>query len=184
MNTKDREALIALAMENEPDDVKERHRSVRRYYAMVRAASKLDRTLTIEEKGVLDELFWPPEPPSTVDHDDLYADEPYDKLLDVLSDAYHQSANGKGRARHANDRPFDRQPILEIARMVGPGFGLGQAMKKAQEASGMIGRDELAAARAELLGAIVYLSSVVVLIDERADQTPTSGELGGSDKSL
>jgi len=61
------------------------------------------------------------------------------------------------------ETPFDRQPICEIARMVGPGYCLGQAMKKAQE-SARLPRDR---AEAELLGAINYLAAAVIVLRER-----------------
>jgi hypothetical protein len=91
----------------------------------------------------------------------------YTPLRAVLDAAYNQSAHGKGKVRHANAKPFTQQPIMEIGRMVGVGYQLGQAMKKAQEAGGMAQRGELEAARAELLGAIVYLSAAHVLIGEQ-----------------
>jgi hypothetical protein len=94
--------------------------------------------------------------------------DPYTNLRAVLDAAYEQAANGKGKDRHANDKPFDRQPIMEIARMVGPGYQLGQAMKKAQEAGGMIQRGQPDRAQAELLGAINYLAAAYLLIEEAA----------------
>jgi hypothetical protein len=90
----------------------------------------------------------------------------YSKLKAVLEDAYRQSAEGKGAERHANGRDFDRQPIAEIGRMVGPGFSAGQVMKKAQEAVGMIARGDYRGAEAVLLGAVVYCAACVVLIRE------------------
>ena len=91
----------------------------------------------------------------------------YETLARVLNLALDQSANGKGKERHARGAtPFDRQPIMEIGRMVGPGYNLGQAMKKAQEASGMLARGECARANAELLGAIVYLAAAFALVEE------------------
>jgi hypothetical protein len=93
----------------------------------------------------------------------------YAPLREVLDEAYAQSATGKGRARHVRGGkpiPFDRQPILEIARMVGPGFGLGQVIKKSQEAAGMIGRGQRPHACAELLGAIVYAAATIVALRE------------------
>jgi len=48
--------------------------------------------------------------------------------------------------------------------MVGPGYQLGQAMKKTQEAS-RLPNDR---ARAELLGAINYLAAAYLLLEERA----------------
>ena len=96
----------------------------------------------------------------------------YEPLERVLGDAYRQASQGKGKDRHAGGKPFDRQPILEIGRMVGPGFGLGQAMKKAQEAATMFDRGNHVHARQELLGAINYLASVVILIDEQLEDQP------------
>lgn len=92
----------------------------------------------------------------------------YEPLASVLHDAHDNSARGKGNARHQRgDTPFIRQPIMEIGRMVGPGFNAGQAMKKAQEAIGMIARGESSRAEQELLGAIVYCASAILLIRER-----------------
>lgn len=90
----------------------------------------------------------------------------YEALAFELQNAYDQSAHGKGKVRHANDRPFDRQPILELGRLYGPGFAAGQAAKKTQEALGMLARGETAAALAELSGAIVYTAAVAVLVRE------------------
>lgn len=100
----------------------------------------------------------------------------YAALQSVLDEAFLQSAEGKGNARHANDKPFDKQPILEIGRMVGPGFAAGQIMKKAQEAIGMAARGETEAAANELLGAIVYAASAVVLVREKAEPVFKTGD--------
>lgn len=92
------------------------------------------------------------------------ADDPaYSVLRGILDEAYQQAASGKGKERHANGKPWNEQPIAKIGRMVGIGFNLGQVMKKAQEASRM---DDDAACR-ELLGAIVYAASAIMLIRER-----------------
>ena len=45
----------------------------------------------------------------------------YSPLLRVLSLAYEQATVGKGRDRHANDKDFNRQPILEVGRITGMG---------------------------------------------------------------
>lgn len=90
----------------------------------------------------------------------------YAGLSRALDAAYNQAATGKGKERHANGKPFERQPIMEIARMVGPGYQLGQAMKKSQEAAGMLNRQQLEQAQAELLGAINYLAACWLLIEE------------------
>ncbi|WP_156967776.1 hypothetical protein [Methylosinus sp. PW1] len=88
-------------------------------------------------------------------------------LLRILSAAYHQSKGGKGQERHGNGKPFDKQPIMEIARMVGVGGQTFQICKKAQEATTMVERGQLDAAKHELLGAIVYAAAAVLLIEEK-----------------
>ncbi len=87
----------------------------------------------------------------------------YVALSRVLDLALEQASGGKGRERHAQGKPFHQQPMLEIGRMVGPGFCLGQAMKKAQEASRM----QPEAAKRELLGAINYLAGAYLLLEEK-----------------
>lgn len=91
----------------------------------------------------------------------------YEPLARVLGLAYDQSAKGKGKERHANAKPFDRQPILEIARMVGLGYHTGQIQKKVQEATGMAARGQIDAAKAELLGAIVYAAAAFLYLEEQ-----------------
>jgi hypothetical protein len=92
----------------------------------------------------------------------IHADDGYDNLRRVMSLAVDQAATGKGKERHANGKTFDRQPSAEIGRMVGLGYPLGQAMKKAQEAM-RLPKDR---AKAELLGAINYLAVAHILLDE------------------
>lgn len=97
---------------------------------------------------------------------DINVTEDYLALHRVLMLAYEQSSSGKGKNRHANGKPFLQQPIMEIGRMVGIGYQLGQAMKKAQEAGGMASRGQIAAAQAELLGAINYLAAAHIQLGE------------------
>lgn len=89
-------------------------------------------------------------------------DVKYASLRRVLALALEQASSGKGAQRHAMGLPFDCQPMLEIGRMVGVGFCLGQAMKKAQESSRM----QPDAAKRELLGAINYLAGAYLLLEE------------------
>jgi hypothetical protein len=90
----------------------------------------------------------------------------YEPLARILQEAYMQSAAGKGLERHADHKDFLSQPILRIGRKYGFGFNIGQAAKKMEEAQGMIERDEVAKARHEFLGAIVYLASAILLLEE------------------
>lgn len=91
----------------------------------------------------------------------------YEPLAEVLQLALDQAQAGKGKERHANGRPFDRQPIMEIGRMVGLGYPTGQAKKKIQEAVGMSNRGEADRAVNELLGAIIYSAAAILLIREQ-----------------
>lgn len=91
---------------------------------------------------------------------------PYEPLRAVLMDALQQAANGKGADRHANGRDFLDQPMMAIGRMAGVGGPVFQAMKKSQEAVGMVGRGSHDAAEFELLGAINYLAGAVLLMRE------------------
>lgn len=89
-------------------------------------------------------------------------EDDYQGLQRVLQLALEQASAGKGNERHANGKPFDEQPMMEIGRMVGHGFCLGQAIKKAQESSRM----QPDAAQRELLGAINYLAGAYLLLEE------------------
>ena len=100
--------------------------------------------------------------PAMVEEPEVAVVDDYYSLRYVLKMALEQASVGKGKERHATDKPFDRQPMLEIGRMVGPGFCLGQAIKKAQESSRM----EPDAAQRELLGAINYLAGAYLLLEE------------------
>lgn len=85
----------------------------------------------------------------------------YESLAEVLERAYDQAATGKGHDRHAQDLPFDQQPMQKLIDLYGVGFALGQAAKKAQESQRLpAGRDV-----AELLGAINYLAGAVIALE-------------------
>ena len=107
---------------------------------------------------------------------DHAGDPDYGPLRSVLDMALNQAAFQKGAERHANGKPFTDQPMMEIGRMAGLGFPVGQAMKKGQEAIGMVARGQRDAAERELLGAINYLAGAVLLIREQnAEKSPVDG---------
>jgi hypothetical protein len=88
------------------------------------------------------------------------------RLTRILVDAYDQAAKGKGKERHAGGRPWTDQPIFLTPKLLGCGaFNLGQAVKKLCELQNLPHK----MACAEALGAIVYLASAIVLVDESAD---------------
>lgn len=86
----------------------------------------------------------------------------YELLASVLQRAYDQAARGKGKERHANNKPFHHQPMQDLIRLHGVGFATGQASKKSGEALGL---PTLERQVAELLGAIVYLSGAVIALE-------------------
>jgi len=90
----------------------------------------------------------------------------YEDLRAILDEAYAQSSQGKGKERHANNLPWDKQPILQITRNVGLGYPTGQAAKKIYESCGMVKREKREAAVQELLGAIVYAAAAIRYIRE------------------
>lgn len=85
----------------------------------------------------------------------------YASLRAILDRAFEQAASGKGAERHGQSLPFEEQPMQLIQQLVGPGFALGQAIKKVQESTRM---DKDAAVR-ELLGAIVYVAGAVIFLE-------------------
>lgn len=92
--------------------------------------------------------------------------EGYEPLGTELLNAYVQASAGKGKERHANNKPFDRQPILEVGRIVGHAFAAGQAMKKIGEASQMHDRGLTEDAIHELHGAMNYCAAAIMLMRE------------------
>jgi len=94
----------------------------------------------------------------------IYYPAEYDSLAQVLAAAVEQAATGKGNDRHANGQPFDRQPMVEISKMVGLGFPLGQVQKKAQEAALLSAAGDTEKAQAEILGAINYLAGAYIVL--------------------
>lgn len=84
-------------------------------------------------------------------------------LQAVFDDAMRQTESGKGAERHGNGLPFHEQPLFKITHLVGPGFAGGQAIKKLQEALGMIANGEYERADRELLGAIVYTGALALM---------------------
>lgn len=90
----------------------------------------------------------------------------YDDLFNVLALAYDQAARGKGKERHANDKPFNQQPLMQLADKFGTGFLLGQASKKLEECTGLPYGQDIK----EILGAIVYSCAAVMHLELEAER--------------
>ena len=93
--------------------------------------------------------------------------EGYEDLTRILNEALEQATSGKGKERHAGGKPFDKQPIMEIARMTGLAYQTGQAMKKIQESHTLLEIKGKEAAINELRGAIIYLAAAIKTIEEK-----------------
>lgn len=100
--------------------------------------------------------------------------EGYERLASVLQRAYDQAARGKGKERHANGKPFHKQPMQDLIRLHGIGFATGQASKKASEAPGLPTMDRQVA---ELLGAIVYLAGAVISLESTLPESTPNADV-------
>lgn len=87
----------------------------------------------------------------------------YDKLVLALSNALLRASAGKGKDRHADDNPFEKQPIVtELHAFKSPAPALFQIRKKALEST----RLDLDRAQNEMLDVIVYAAAVWVYLNE------------------
>jgi hypothetical protein len=92
----------------------------------------------------------------------LNESDDYKELSRIMHDAYLQSANGKGKERHANGEAWEKQPMNTIANEEGIAFLTGQAKKKIGEAKRLprgMAINELRGAINYLCGAIYYLET-------------------------
>ena len=88
----------------------------------------------------------------------------YEALESVLDAALEQAAAGKGKERHAQDKPFDEQPMQLISDLLDSDTGMAfQAAKKIQESMRM----PFAQAERELLGAIVYTAGIIIRLRKK-----------------
>lgn len=93
----------------------------------------------------------------------------YESLVQVYQDAVIQASKGKGRERHANEgEAYEDQIICEVARRVGLGYPLGQAVKKIYESQRIGGERGVA----ELLGTLNYVAAAVIVMREGVNAAP------------
>lgn len=87
----------------------------------------------------------------------------------VMQSALEQASKGKGRERHASEgEAYEDQIICEVARRVGLGYPLGQAVKKIYESQRIGGERGVA----ELLGALNYVAAAVIVMREGLETAP------------
>jgi len=86
-------------------------------------------------------------------------------LKQIYENAVAQAQSGKGKERHATEgEAFERQQICEIARRLGDNSGpLYQAVKKIYESKRLNPRHAIH----ELLGALNYVATAVLLLEEQ-----------------
>lgn len=87
----------------------------------------------------------------------------YEPIAAVLQQALDQAQYGKGKERHANNKPFIEQPMIIIREEVGRGFTLGQIIKKAEEVPNITTEEGQIQ---ELLSIIVYAAGEVICIEK------------------
>lgn len=91
----------------------------------------------------------------------------------VLQSALEQASKGKGKERHASEgEAYENQIICEVARRVGLGYPLGQAVKKIYESQRIGGERGVA----ELLGALNYVAAAVIVMREGMETAPKADE--------
>lgn len=108
-------------------------------------------------------MFTPDPKYDDVKEEKIFVRKGYEPLLWSLVKALDQSQFEKGTERHGQGRVFKEQPILTIGRKIGPGFALGQALKKIDELPALPTRE---AQIKEAYGAIVYLCGAIILLKE------------------
>jgi len=86
----------------------------------------------------------------------------YKSLQDVFDNAFTQASKGKGKERHAGDKPFEKQPIFWIEENF-KSFQLGQAVKKMHESQWL----PVERAIAELHGAINFIAAHVIFLEKK-----------------
>ena len=86
-------------------------------------------------------------------------EEKYGMLKVVLDDALNQASIGKGKDRHADNQPYQEQPIMWIEQYF-KSYQLGQAVKKMHE-SQRLSKDM---AIQELLGSINYIAAHIIFL--------------------
>lgn len=99
--------------------------------------------------------------------------EGYGELSRVLISAYNQASRGKGKQRHADDKPLMDQPIIAIPVLLGGTEGLGglsyQIIKKSHESIGLTNRRQFTAAKREFLDVIVYAAAAYLHLERLAE---------------
>ena len=102
--------------------------------------------------------------------------EGYDELAAILLDAFKQASEGKGAERHANDLPFDSQPMQSISDIFDSDKGMAfQVVKKLREGLDMPEYDRL---ERELLGSIVYTAGIILWHKQRNAARPAKPASG------
>ena len=95
------------------------------------------------------------------DLDAIVERDEYYILRQIMIDAFNFASKGKGDERHgAPGLRWEDQRHAAIAKELGTGFALGQAVKKAYESQ----RLDADAAERELLGAMTYMASAIYAI--------------------
>lgn len=89
----------------------------------------------------------------------------YEVLAAVFQSALDQAQKGKGKERHANAEPFERQTIVTEAKLLGLGAPVYQARKKSLESIRLLTIRGPEAARSEILGAINYLAAAYISLE-------------------
>ena len=106
----------------------------------------------------------------------------YEMLRDEFVAAVEQASGGKGKERHANNQPFDQQPILAITRLLDghPCAALAyQIIKKTIEAGRLVKLRGTDAAVAETYGVMNYAGAMAIRLKELGEVFQSTPSRGG-----
>ena len=84
-------------------------------------------------------------------------------LFEQYLKALEHASETKGKERHYNGEPFEKQTICRINRDVGIGYGLGQIIKKAKEVVKLPPDRGIL----EIYGIMNYTSGLGIILEER-----------------
>jgi phage terminase large subunit GpA-like protein len=87
----------------------------------------------------------------------------YDELKEVLDMAFKRASEGKGKERHANDKPFIEQDIITEQEFLGQYPVIFQIRKKAKETLRLKSNE---AKINEYLDIIVYAAAAVIVLQD------------------
>lgn len=97
---------------------------------------------------------------------EIHVERGYEALMLELAHGLNRAQLSKGKERHANSEPFERQQIVAFARVVGVGAPTYQILKKTCEAVRLMEMGRHGDAVNELHDVMVYAAAAAIVVRE------------------